>query len=162
MSVSPNTDAAPALPVVRPADLFDVFEQVVGVYAFTPCAYLGRPNESPHPGLAVEFKVPVRGAVTAEVVLRTTRGGARLLAEGIRPDLQPDDAACVDAFREVCNLFVGHLLTQCLGGQRRGFEPFLPLPCLPAAWPTSAPDAGCALLMESEPVELRYWQEGRP
>jgi hypothetical protein len=153
---------ATPLALVRPADLYELYEQVVGVYAFTACAYLGKPNDSPSPSLNVEFGVRIRGALSGRVVLRTTLGGARILAEGLRNDGRASDSDAVDAFRETCNLFTGHLLTSCLGGHRRAFDPFLPEPSTPADWPLPAPDAACALLLETEPVELRYWQDARP
>jgi hypothetical protein len=160
----PAFDLSPVSPLalVRPADLFELYEQVVGVYAFSACAYLGKPNDAPNPSLDIEFSVSIRGAVNGRVVLRTTLGAARLLAEGLRGEGRAEDAEAVDAFRETCNLFTGHLLTSCLGGHRRAFDPFLPQRSTPADWPSAQPDAAVVLLLETEPVELRYWQEARP
>jgi hypothetical protein len=157
----PVPELSPASPValVRPADLYELYEQVVGVYAFSACAYLGKPNDVPTSNLNVEFQVRIRGAVQGRVVLRTTLGGARQLADGLHTETRASDSEAVDAFRETCNLFTGHLLTSCLGGQRRLFEPFLPELSTPRDWPAGLPDAAVALLLETEPVELRYWQE---
>jgi hypothetical protein len=160
MSMSELSPASPVA-LVRPADLYELYEQVVGVYAFSACAYLGRPNDAPSQGLDVEFQVRIRGALQGRVVLRTTLGGARQLAEGLHSETRASDGEAVDAFRETCNLFTGHLLTSCLGGQRRLFDPFLPEPSTPKDWPAGSPDAAVALLLETEPVELRYWQESR-
>lgn len=154
-------NAATPLSLVRSADLYELYAQVVGVYAFTACAFLGKPNDTPNSALEVEFKVQIRGALTATVVLRSSLAAARLLAEGLRAEGRAEDDESIDAFRETCNLFIGHLLTSCLGGQRRLFDPFLPEPSTPAQWPAREPDAACALLLETEPVELRYWQESR-
>jgi hypothetical protein len=147
------------LALVRPADLYEIFSQVAGIYAFSTCAYLGRPNECPHPGLDLEFKVSVHGAIKGLIVLRTTLGGGRILADDLRGQDRPGDFEAADAFRETCNLFTGHLLTSCLGGQRRAFDPFMPERSKPNEWPGRTPDAACALLLETEPVELRYWQD---
>lgn len=150
---------AKPLALVRPADLYELFDQVVGVYAFIGCAYIGRPSDGPNQSLSVEFSVRIQGVVRGTLVLRASLGAARLLAEGLRSHGHADDADSVDAFCEVTNLFVGHLLSTCLGGHKHAFEPFLPCPSSPRDWPLPDPDAACALLLETEPVEIRYWQE---
>ena len=147
------------LALVRPADLYDLFQDVAGSFAFASCAYIGRLNAEPSPSLDAEFLIRIEGPVRAVVVLRSTMVAARSLAQGLSPQGAREDAESLDAMKELSNLFVGHLLTSCLGGRQRAFEPFLPVPSRPAAWPPRSPDAACALLLEAEAVEIRYWQE---
>ena len=147
------------LALVRPADLFDLFQDVAGSFAFASCAYIGRLNAEPCPSMEAEFLIRIEGPVRADVVLRTTVTAARALAQGISINGPREDAEALDAMKELSNLFVGHLLTSCLGGRQRAFDPFLPIPSRPADWPARTPDAACALLLETEAVEIRYWQE---
>ena len=152
MSTLDNSPLAP----VRPADLYELFDHVAGGYAFAACAYLGRPNDAPMDG-GLEFAVSLRGAGQGHLVLRASLGASRLLADGIRSEGHADDAESADALREVCNLLAGHLLTSRLEGARLAYEPFLPMRSDPENWPPRSPDAACALLLETEPVEIRYW-----
>ena len=153
--------AVKPLALVRPSDLYDLFQEVVGIFAFSSCSYIGRPNVPPTDCLEAEYTIKIQGPVVATVVLRSTMAAARGLAQGVSLHEPREDAESLDALKELANLFAGHLMTSCLGGKHQVFEPFLPIRSRPSDWPAREADAACALLLESEAVELRYWQEPR-
>lgn len=85
------------------------------------------------------------------LVLRGSQSLARRLAEDSTGDEDPSLA--MDAFRELCNLVVSHLVSRLWGDSHSLFQPFVPVAGLPQGECRSR-----ALMdVDGEPLEASYW-----
>jgi hypothetical protein len=99
------------------------------------------------------------------VVLRCEAGAGAFFAEAFTGE-KADEAAAVDAVKELTNQLCGHLLSSYLRGVPKGFRRFVPVPSTRYAWPRSEPHDRCALVVEGFYMEVLVWTPattgGRP
>jgi hypothetical protein len=136
-------------------ELVEVVDRILGDWAFLSASPAGRPAEGPAP-LALEFSVRLRGPLDYLLVMRCDFQFGAELAHASTGDPSARGQAA-DAFKELCNLVAGHLLTEFFGGSRLSFEPFIPEPSLPQDWPTAPPSAESVMFVGHFPVEARLW-----
>lgn len=132
-------------------DLHAVLSQVLESFAYAlpvpAAAGDGRPLE-----LCVRGELPEG---QGWLVLRGSAGLAGRLAADAAGESEDSDAALAqDAFAELCNLCVSHLVSRLWGGQQRSFKPFVPSAGLPSG------ECGSQILLDvdGEPLEASYWR----
>jgi hypothetical protein len=145
---------------LQAVELFQIFEEILGRFAALECSFIGHPVEGPAQSLTLECILSLRGPATGKLVLRTVPEVGEMLAKACRYEGAPEEGEGRDAFFELSNLFVGHLLTRVWGSQGEPFRTFVPRNSNPGLWPGAPVTIGCALLLEDRPVEIRLWLEG--
>ncbi len=136
-------------------DLFQVFKSVAQNWLQLPCHSLGRPVEGPSV-MSLERSVYLAGPIRGLVALRAhSRLGGVLLekTEVLNHSLQTSD----EAFRELVQLFCGHLLSSFW--KIEGVSAIPSQPSKPQSWPKGKPQAAVALLLDQCPIEIRFWVE---
>lgn len=120
---------------------------------------LGDPVEGPA-DLPLELGIRLTGASSGFLVLRTFRGFAEgILRHSTDPHLRDEDPA--NAFRSLAVLYCVSILIECWKPQFLHFGPLLPRPTSPRDWPSRAPDAARAMLVDKSALEIRYWRDAR-
>lgn len=126
-------------------DLRQVLSQVLESFAYA----LPVPRESaPELALSVSAGLPEG---RSWLVLRGTPAlAARLAADSTGSD---DPSLAQDAFAELCNLCVSHLVSRVWGDQQRPFSAFVPSVGLPQG----AVQSRVLLDLDGEPLEASVW-----
>lgn len=135
----------PSRPHPSPADLHQVLSQVLEAFAYA--------LPVPRAGEA-RLDYSVRGDLPQQMgwlVLRSTPA----LAARLAGDAVGDEAEDLgrDAFAELCNLSVSHLVSRLWGDQHGAFKPFVPAEGLPHGVLRSR----VLLDVDGEPLEASHW-----
>ena len=154
LPTEPNTGM---LRIPSSYELASLIDQVLSNWAFMALQPSGKPAAGPAP-LPLEYSVSLRGALNCRLVLRSNADFGAELAQASTGDPGAREQGA-DAFKELCNLVAGHLLTEYFGGESSAFEPFMPEPSRPDTWPPIDPDAESVMLVERFPLEARLWAE---
>lgn len=143
-----------AVPKTR--ELFECFSKVMGSFAYLSCQPAGVPGIVLQ-ALPLEMTVGLKApGHTGTLVVRTTEKLPPYVLEAASGEVE-EDSNPEDAFKEMVNLFCGHLLTDCFQPRGIEFGFFLPRISTPTDWPLRPADSACALLVENHPVEIRLW-----
>ena len=152
---SESTQASTPMPAGM--DLFESFKAVTRAWLSLSCESLGEPVEGPSI-MNLERCAYLAGPIRGLVNLRAdSRFGGILLEKSVgwNRALQTSD----EAFRELLQVFCGHLLSSFW--KMDGIQAIPSQPCTPPTWPKGKPQAAVALLLDQCPVEIRFWVETR-
>ncbi len=137
-------------------DLFGIFQKVLSETADLACESIGEPVEGPSV-MSLERSVKLEGPIRALVVLRAHRKlGGMLLEKSSNGNGHSDSREA--SFDYLVRLYCERLVQAY--GSLRDFAPLTTRISGPQLWAAREPLAGCALLVEMYPVEIRFWMEG--
>jgi hypothetical protein len=140
---------------IQGSDLFRIFQKVLSETADLACESIGEPVEGPSV-MSLERSVKLEGPIHALVVLRAHRKlGGMLLEKSGNGNGHSDSREA--AFDYLVRFYCERLVQAY--GSLRDFAPLTTQISGPQLWAARAPSAGCALLVEMYPVEIRIWFE---
>jgi len=140
---------------IQGSDLFRIFQKVLSETADLACESIGEPVEGPSV-MSLERSVKLEGPIRALVVLRAHRKLGSLLLEKSNNGNGYSDSREA-AFDYLVRFYCERLVRDY--GSLRDFAPLTTQISSPQSWATRVPLAGCALLVEMYPVEIRIWIE---
>jgi len=135
-----------------------LMRQILGNGSFADIQLLGLPVEGPAE-LPVEYGIRLTGGSKGWLNLRTNPAFPRWL-RNTHPDPEVRRSTDPDAMKTLTILYGVALVLECGSPILFDFGPILPRPSDPRNWPPRPPDASCALLVDKNPVEIRYWNMG--
>jgi hypothetical protein len=150
----PN-DSSNSVRLPKGEDLYQAFEAVSRSWLRLPCQSLGQPVDGPSV-MSLERCAYLAGPVRSLLVLRAHSSLGGILLERCQASnryLQSSD----EAFRELFQVYCGHLLTSFWKTEAGQAIPSQP--GTPQSWPKVKPHAAAALLVNQSPVEIRFWVE---
>jgi hypothetical protein len=151
---NPN-DSSHSVRLPKGEDLYQVFDAVSRSWLRLPCQSLGLPVDGPSV-MSLERCAYLAGPVQSLLVLRAHSSLGGILLERCQTSnryLQSSD----EAFRELFQVYCGHLLTSFW--KMEGGQTIPSHPCTPQSWPKGKPQSAVALLLNETPIEIRFWVE---
>jgi hypothetical protein len=143
---------------IQGSELFNLFQKALSEYADLACEHIGAPVEGPSV-MSLERSVRLDGTIRGLLVLRAHRKlGGMLLEKTSVGNGHADSREAV--FDYLVRLFSEQLVRSFWS--LRDFAPLDTQISSPQVWPAREPSAGCALLVEKYPVEIRFWLEDEP
>ena len=139
--------------------LFEIFDQVLRTWAFLPAE--PAPMASSSLELPLSFAVAISAPKQALLLVRGEAPFGKLLAESVTGEAQTE-AEGADAFKELVNLFCGHLSTDFWSTQTSRFEAFMPRASSAMGLASQNPDACCGAKVENHYVEIRLFSRSQP
>ncbi len=149
---------SPAGIKIRNEDLLMVFRGVLEKWTSMDRQSLCLLVERPFPELGLERMVGFSGMVEGCLVVRAqAEFGRTFWKRVLGNEKRINTPTAEEAFGEFVNLYFGHLLSGLRYSLDGPLEAFLPQPSHSRLWPRREPDAALTLLVETLPVEIRFW-----
>jgi hypothetical protein len=152
-------DGMPPVRIHLPSsfELAELIAMILSDWAFFSSQPAGKPVEGPAP-LHLEFMVMIKGSLNGHLVMRCQEALGEELAHASTGDPTARDLGD-DAFRELCSLATGHILSKFFGNPQLRLEPYMPVPSQPSQWPPRSPETEVVVMVGPYPLEVRLWLE---
>ncbi len=138
-------------------DLSTLFRGFVQYWAGGDAEYNGQALED-REDMPEEIKIRWKGSLSGILVIRCQRSFLKWLEEKRNSKL-PRSGSGRELFNEMATLYCIYLVQNFWVSELFELGLILPRPSAPRDWPPRDPNATCQLLVDTHPLEIRFWAD---